>query len=113
VRCANSTADFAALFPAVLTAEEAGDPLAKQLLAQAGVELAELAGMVVRRLFGDDRAAPPVPLSIAGGVFRHSEKVREVFCDELYKLDPRPAVNMKIVEAVEGALQMARRGGRR
>jgi glucosamine kinase len=113
VRSANSTADFAALFPAAVVADQAGDSLAQQVLTRAGSELAQLARIVVRRLFGNDSAGPPVALAIAGGVFRHSQKVREVFCDELHKLDPRLEVNPQIVEPIRGALQMARRPGRR
>jgi glucosamine kinase len=112
VRSANSTADFAALFPAAVVAGQAGDALAQQVLTRAGSELAQLARIVVRRLFWSDSANPSISLAIAGGVFRHSQRVREVFCDELHKLDPRLEVNPQIVEPVGGALQMARRPGR-
>jgi hypothetical protein len=46
---------------------------------------------------------------MTGGVFRHSPMVRDVFCDEVRKFDPRLEVNPQVVEPVEGALQMARR----
>lgn len=109
VRAANSTPDFAALFPAVLSAAEAGDPLAKSVLAQAGRELAQLAGIVVQRLFVDGGAT--VFLAMIGGVFRHSPALRHVFFGEARKLDPRVVVNPQIIEPVAGALQMARTGG--
>jgi glucosamine kinase len=112
VRSANSTADFAALLPAAVVADQAGDSLAQQVLTRAGSELAQLARIVVRRLFWSDSANPSISLAIAGGVFRHSQRVREVFCDELHKLDPRLEVNPQIVEPVGGALQMARGPGR-
>jgi glucosamine kinase len=109
VRAANSTPDFAALFPAVLSAAEAGDPLAKSVLTQAGRELAQLAGIVVQRLFVDGGAT--VFLAMIGGVFRHSPALRHVFFGETLKLDPRVVVNPQIIEPVAGALQMARTGG--
>jgi glucosamine kinase len=59
VRAANSNFDFARLFPAVLTAAEAGDALAPRVLAQAGRELAQLAGIVVRRLFPEENGSLP------------------------------------------------------
>src|ERR1019366_6521277 len=51
VRAANSNPDFAALFPAILATADGGDALAQRVLAQAGGELAQLAEIVVRRLF--------------------------------------------------------------
>jgi glucosamine kinase len=111
VRAANSNFDFARLFPAILTAAEAGDALAPRVLAQAGRELAQLAGIVVRRLFGEtNRRLPGLSLAMAGGVFRHSSEVRECFCNEVRKLDPHLELNSQVVEPVAGALQMARVG---
>jgi glucosamine kinase len=105
-RAANSNPDFAALLPAVISAAEAGDELAGQVLAQAGGELAELANIVVRRLFREHKAA--VPVAMVGGVFRHALKVREIFCDTVRQVDSRLEVNRSVVEPVAGALQMAR-----
>jgi glucosamine kinase len=111
VRKANSNPDFAALFPAVLAAAEAGDAVAQLVLAQAGGELAQLVAIVIRRLFVEDATnSPAVQLAMAGGVFRHSGSVREVFCNEVHKLDPCPEVRLPVVDPVEGALRMARRG---
>jgi hypothetical protein len=45
---------------------------------------------------------------MTGGVFRHSEIVREVFYNELRRLDPRAQVNPRVVDPVEGALRLAR-----
>jgi glucosamine kinase len=113
VRTANSNPDFAALFPAILAAADAGDTLAQRVLAEAGRELAHLAGIVVRRLFAEDAGLPRVPLAMAGGVFKHSPRVREVFCHEVRKLNLRLAVNPQVVEPVAGALQIARQQGDR
>jgi N-acetylglucosamine kinase-like BadF-type ATPase len=109
-RTANSNPDFAALFPAVLSAAHAGDALARGVLAQAGGELAQLAGLVLRRLFAGGNKS--LPLAMAGGVFRYSETVREVFCSEVRKLDGRVEVNQRVVDPVAGALEMARNAGR-
>jgi glucosamine kinase len=107
VRGANANPDFAALFPAIVAAGDAGDDLARRVLTQAGKELAELAGVVIRRLFGKDNAR--IPLAMAGGVFRHSPLVRQVFCDEVRRPDLRVVPGSQTVEPVVGALQMARR----
>jgi len=110
VRAANSDADFALLFPAILAAANVEDVVAHRVLAQAGRELAQLAAIVTERLFAKEHAdLPTVPLAMAGGVFRHSQAVREVFCHEVLRLDSRLEVNPEVVEPVAGALQMARR----
>jgi glucosamine kinase len=111
VRAAHASPHFARLFPAVLTAAHSGDALAQRVLAQAGTELVQLAGIVVRRLLGENDAdSPAVSLGMTGGVFRHSRTVREVFCHEVRKLDPRLEVIPHLIEPVVGALQMARNG---
>jgi glucosamine kinase len=107
-RASNSNPDFAALLPAVLAAATAGDELARQILRQAGRELAQLASIVARKLFPQDILH--IPLAMAGGVFRYATIAREVFCDAVHRLDPRLDVNPQVVEPVDGALQMARSG---
>jgi len=126
LRAANSTPppDFAALFPAVLTAVQVNDELAEHILTQAGHELARLAAIVIRRLhasaapssdgpearFSEPRVAQtPVRLAMAGGVFRHAPLVRDVFYNEVRKSHPHAEINPQIVEPVEGALRLARR----
>jgi glucosamine kinase len=96
--------NFAALFPSV-----AGSPdqLAQDILGRAGRELAEIAAVVIGRLFAKDQN-DPVPVAMIGGVFRHSEIVREVFYNELRRLDPRAQVHPRVVDPVEGALRLAR-----
>jgi glucosamine kinase len=128
VLAANADSHFARLFPAVLAAAAAGDVIAQRVLEQAGRELAQLAAIVVRRLFSDgvavedlvgddhvldDNGTPHALLALAGGVFRHSLTVREVFRHEVRRLDPRLEVNPEIVEPVAGALQIARLDGMR
>ncbi|MGC2196434.1 MAG: BadF/BadG/BcrA/BcrD ATPase family protein [Terriglobales bacterium] len=108
VRHANASPvpDFSSLFPAVLAAAVAGDPLARQLLLQAGTELAGLAGSVIRRLFGGTGS---VPVAMAGGVFRQSEVVRQVFYNKVTAEFPQATVIPTVVDAVRGALALARK----
>lgn len=105
-RAANSVPppDFAALFPAV---SGSTDEIARQVLRNAGGKLAEVAAVVIRRLFEKEESI--VPVAMTGGVFRHAEIVRQVFYNELRKLDPRAEVNPQVVDPVDGALQIARR----
>jgi N-acetylglucosamine kinase-like BadF-type ATPase len=107
-RAANSVPppDFSALFPAVTTSQ---DELAKEVLLKAGRELAEVAAVVIDRLFQDLQMGS-VPVGMVGGVFRHAAVVREVFYNELRRLAPRAEIDPRVVEPVEGALRMARRG---
>ena len=97
--------NFAALFPAVAASR---DDLAMQVLTRAGGELAQVAAIVSRRLFpvGEIKT---VPVAMIGGVFGHAPLVRQVFCNELRRLDPRVEINPQVVEPVEGALRLARR----
>jgi N-acetylglucosamine kinase-like BadF-type ATPase len=111
VRIANSNPDFAGLFPGIVSAADAGDELAQQVHTQAGQELARLAGIVIGRLFSrENRALAAAPLAMIGGVFRHSSRVRQVFCEEIRKIDANVAVNPQIIDPVMGALEMARKG---
>jgi glucosamine kinase len=127
LRAANATPppNFAALFPALLTAIQASDQLAQQVLTQAGQELARLSAIVIHRLQPAVPASPdasetrppespivetPVRLAMAGGVFRHARLVREVFHNEIRVVHPHVEVNLQIVDPVEGALRLARSG---
>jgi N-acetylglucosamine kinase-like BadF-type ATPase len=105
-RAANSVPppDFAALFSAVAGSN---DELARVVLREAGKELAQVASLVIQRLFPRDGTV--VPVAMTGGVFRHAEIVRQVFYNELRKMDPRVQVNPVVVDPVEGALRIARR----
>jgi glucosamine kinase len=112
-RTANTNADFAILFPAVLAAAEAGDAEAREVIAQASSELAQLAGIVLRRLFSGQHssALSAVPMAMAGGVFRHAAMIREFFYNEVRAANPDVVLNPEVVDPVQGALQMARRAG--
>jgi glucosamine kinase len=106
-RAANSTPppDFAALFPSIAASQ---DTVAIDVLSRAGRELAQIAAVVIHRLFSDEKV---VPVAMTGGVFRHSPQVRTDFYNELHRLDLRVEINPQVVDPVEGALRMARRAG--
>lgn len=105
-RAANSIPppDFSSLFPAV---SKCPDDFAVEVLRNAGRELAEIAEVVIDRLFGHEQTGS-VHVAMIGGVFRHASVVRQVFYNELHKLEPRAEILPQVVEPVEGALKMAR-----
>jgi glucosamine kinase len=98
--------DFATLFPTVAASHE---ETARQILENGGRELARIAALVMRSGFF---ATESIPVAMTGGVFRHSPTVRENFYNELARLDRRAVVRGELIEPVEGALRMARRGAR-
>ncbi len=107
---ANGQANLAALLPAVLAAAESGDAVANNVLTQAAGELARLAAIIVRRLFPENPIkGDAVPVAMAGGVFRYSEKVRHLFLNSLHEQSVRVILRLAVVDPVQGALQMARR----
>jgi N-acetylglucosamine kinase-like BadF-type ATPase len=120
VQDANSTPppDFPRLFRIVLRAADEADSIARDLLADAGANLAHLAAIVIRRLTPHPPAAMvptdvlPVsmlPVAMTGSVFRQSPIVRRVFYNTLQASFPGIEVRQDPVEPVEGALARARR----
>jgi glucosamine kinase len=109
IMAANATPppDFAALFPSVLALADSGDPVARDVLTESGTQLADLAGMVIRRLFPDSAS---VPVAMSGGVFRSSALVRQVFYNSLRTECPDAVLNPGVIEPVRGALEIARKG---
>ncbi len=108
VRLANSTPppDFAALFPIVAQAADTGDVIAAGVLRRAASELAQLAVIVARKLWPEDKE---IDIAMAGGVFQNSETVRQRFCDELNSLRSNANVILSVVSPVMGALELARK----
>ena len=108
VPAANATPppDFAALFPAVLSLADSGDRIARDVLTQAGNQLANLAGILLRRLFPGSGA---VPVAMSGGVFGSSVLVRQVFYNGLHSGRPDVVINPNVIEPVRGALELARK----
>ena len=112
VRHANATPapNFAELFPVVQKAAKHRDVLACEVLKKAGAELAELALIVLHRLWTTEQA---VRVGVAGGVFANSEHVRRSFYNSLRAAWPALSVCFKVTDPVVGALWMARRMGTR
>jgi N-acetylglucosamine kinase-like BadF-type ATPase len=108
---ANAHPDFATLFPAVVTAAESGDAVAREVMTQASRELVQLARIVVRRLFPDSQssASSAVPMAMAGGVFRYASMIRDLFSNGVCTEVRNVVLNPEVVDPVQGALQMARR----
>jgi N-acetylglucosamine kinase-like BadF-type ATPase len=109
VPAANATPppDFAALFPSVLALADSGDRIARDVLAQAGTHLANLAGILFRRLFPN---SDTVPVAMSGGVFGSSALVRQFFYNGLCSGHPNAVLNPSLIEPVRGALELARKG---
>jgi hypothetical protein len=91
--------------------------MAHDLLAEAGIQLANLAAIVVRRLAPQNsdttpsKTKPSVIPSVAmtGSVFRQSLVVRQVFYDSLRTVFPGITVREELADPVEGALARAKR----
>jgi len=98
--------DLASLYPVVLAAADAGDPIAAAVLEQAGSELAKLAEVVIRRLFREDEE---VPFGEHGGVFASSARVREAFEEALQASCSRLRLLRREIDPALGALDRARR----
>jgi N-acetylglucosamine kinase-like BadF-type ATPase len=113
VQQANSTPppDFPRLFPIVLRAVDEADSIARDLLADAGARLAELAAIVIRRLapHPSHAALALLPVAMTGSVFRQSPDVRQVFYNTLQTSFPGLDVHQDLADPVEGALARARR----
>ncbi len=113
----NPPPDFPRLFPIALRAAAEGDIAARDLMFEAGAELAALAIIVIRSLTIDtsepvlpSAAVPVPPLSVAttGSVFRQSPDVRQVFYNTLQATFPGIDVRQDLADPVEGALARAR-----
>jgi len=103
---ANSAPDFSALLSIVLTANEGGDDVAHQVLAQAGSELAALAGIVIDRIFGKDES---LPVAVSGGVFHNCALVRAIFDKRIGDAYPQASLITAVIDPVSGALALARK----
>lgn len=106
---ANSAPDFPALLPTVLSADEAGDEIARHVLTQAGSELSTLAALVIDRIFEKGES---LSVAVSGGVFCNSDLVREVFYSTLRAEYPHLLQNANVVDPAMGALNLARNKNR-
>jgi len=102
----NAAQDFASLFPVVLSAADAGDPIATDLLDRAGREVAVPVSAVAKQLFS---AVEPVPVATHGGVFASSGRTKKAFEAEIRALCPMADLLEIRIDPAMGALQRARR----
>jgi N-acetylglucosamine kinase-like BadF-type ATPase len=100
------TPDFAQLFPAVLKAASEHDSVANEILTSAGLELARLARIVLRKLW---LGPAPVNLRVSGGVIANSQLIRDAFQNTLRSERPDVIVSFEPVDPVLGALALARK----
>ncbi len=103
IAIANGTppARFGELAPAVFETADAGDEIARGILAEAGRELATLAETVIQRLWA---SPPPVHVAAVGGVFTNSRLVLDAFSDAIRTKHPTAKVTLLTEPPVTGAV---------
>ncbi len=97
---------FPRIFPVVIAAADAGDMAAREILLAAAAALAELAGLVVRRL---GLAEAEFVLSKAGGVFRRRTLLDARLDAVLASEFPRATIGVLEIPAAVGAARLAAR----
>jgi N-acetylglucosamine kinase-like BadF-type ATPase len=127
--------EFASLAPVVARLADAGDALATKVLAQAGVELAELVTLVYSKMSSTTLGTPSMTASsgapgerswlvgvrsswvgsaigvaFTGSVLTHISQVRAAMTARLAVLLPAASVRQTSVDPLEGALWRARQG---
>ena len=119
--CDHPAPEFASLAPIVARCAEHGDALAAEVLARAGVELAELVALVYRKMPSTKPGAPSMTASsswvgssigvaFTGGVLTHIARVRAAMTTQLAVSLPAACVRQSPVDPLEGALWRARQG---
>ncbi len=98
--------DFAAFFPAILSAADRGNALAIKVLEEAGIELAKLVQIVIERLFADRE---PIQVVTHGGVLGSSAQVRRSLAADITCRNPHVALSSHLVDPARGALNRARK----
>jgi N-acetylglucosamine kinase-like BadF-type ATPase len=101
--------DFAALAPAINELAEAGDPVAREVLAQAATDLIDFVLLVRDKLRRKHKIAGEVPVAWTGGVIEHMTQVREAFFAGLKAAAPQMPVGRESVVPLDGALWRAQR----
>lgn len=107
----NPPPDFASLLPEILRCADAGDSLARDILASAANELAQLARIVVRKLW--PTPGNEIAVALTGGVFTHSTQIRQMFANAIRAERPGITVDLQPVHPVMGALALARTPSKR
>lgn len=100
--------DFAALTPTINDLAEAGDPVARETLAQAAADLVEFVLLVRAKLRRKHQVAGEVPVAWTGGVLSHVRLVREAFFAGLKAAAPEMVVAQSPAVPLDGALWRAR-----
>ncbi|HEY1210081.1 MAG TPA: BadF/BadG/BcrA/BcrD ATPase family protein [Terracidiphilus sp.] len=101
--------DFAALAPAISELADAGDPVAKETLAQAAADLVDFVLLVRAKLRRKHAIAGEVPVAWTGGIIEHMTLVREAFFAGLKAAAPQMPVSRVPAIPLEGALWRAQR----
>jgi N-acetylglucosamine kinase-like BadF-type ATPase len=101
-----SPEEIAALAPVVIKTARAGDAVARNLVDNAGRDLAELALALIPRLGPKNES---VRVVCAGGLFRASIALRRSFAQHVKEAAPGARISPLRREPVEGALALARR----
>jgi glucosamine kinase len=101
--------DFAALAPAINELAEAGDQVARGVLAQAAADLVDFVLLVRDKLRRRHAIEGEVPVAWTGGVIAGMALVREPFFAGLKAAAPNMPVGTEETVSIEGALWRARR----
>ena len=97
--------NFAALFPYVIDACDAGDALAIDVLRRGGSQLGAITLLVVRQLWPEES---PVTIATAGGAISHSERLRQMVENRIHSEWPQAKFVRGQIDAAQGALYIAR-----
>jgi N-acetylglucosamine kinase-like BadF-type ATPase len=101
--------DFAALAPVINELAEVGDPVAKEILAQAAADLIDFVLLVRAKLRRKHNLAAELPVAWTGGVLSHMPLVRNSFFAGLHAAVPEMHVAQQPIVSLEGALWRAKR----
>jgi N-acetylglucosamine kinase-like BadF-type ATPase len=101
--------DFAALAPAICELANAGDPVARETLAQAAADLVDFVLLVRTKLRRRHSITGEVPVAWTGGVIEHMTLVREAFFAGLKAAAPQMPVSREPAIPLDGALWRAQR----
>ena len=106
--------DFAALAPAINELAEAGDAVAREVLAEAASDLVNFVLLVRSKLhrkhnIANEVPVAEVPVAWTGGVIEQMALVREAFFAGLKSAAPSMPVAREAVVSLEGALWRAQR----
>jgi len=96
--------NFADLFPVVQVANQEGDPLACEILTAAGISLARVTQIVLRRLWVGRHS---VEIAVTGGVFTNSTRVCQVFSNVIRSDRPEVTIRVSQREPYMGAIYLA------